>query len=233
MAKKVFFSNKSKRNRAELPRQMDNRTKRRYYLIVCEGEKTEPNYFKSLKNALPKGVLEIYEFNIDGTGYNTESLVRKAIELKEAWEDNLAKAIDKLWVVFDKDSFKPEAFNNAIQLCENNQPDIEAAWTNEAFELWYLLHFHFYNTNINRKQYQDLIEGNFKKKGLKNYKYKKNSVDMFALLEQYGSREEAINNALKLEKHYTDRKDFAYHNPCTMVHKLVMELFDLDKKMHE
>ena len=169
MAKKAFFSNKTKRDRTETARKIDSKNKRKYYLIVCEGEKTEPNYFKSLKNALPKGVLEICAFSIDGTGYNTESLVKKGIELKQAWENNLERTVDKLWVVFDKDSFRPEAFNNAIQLCLNNQSHIEAAWTNEAFELWYLLHFHFYNTDINRKQYQDLIEGNFKKKGLNNY----------------------------------------------------------------
>ena len=77
MAKKAFFSNKTKRDRTETARKIDSKNKRKYYLIVCEGEKTEPNYFKSLKNALPKGVLEICEFNIDGTGYNTESLVKK------------------------------------------------------------------------------------------------------------------------------------------------------------
>ena len=53
-------------------------------------------------------------------------------------------------------------------MCLNKAPTVEAAWTNEAFELWYLLHFNFYNTGISRKQYQDLIETNFKKQGLKN-----------------------------------------------------------------
>ena len=66
MAKKAFFSNKTKRDRTETARKIDSKNKRKYYLIVCEGEKTEPNYFKSLKNALPKGVLEICEFSIDG-----------------------------------------------------------------------------------------------------------------------------------------------------------------------
>ena len=211
-------------------REMDTKSKRKFYLIVCEGEKTEPNYFESLKNTLPKGVLSVYDFKIDGTGYNTESLVRKAIDLKTAWENQLGgRKIDKLWVVFDKDSFKPEAFNNAIEMCLNNAPNVEAAWTNEAFELWYLLHFHFYNTGISRKQYQDLIEGNFKKKGLKGYKYKKNSPDMFKLLDAYGSREDAIKNAYNLEKMYEGRTDFANQNPRTMVHKLVKELFGLEK----
>ena len=231
MAKKINIGDDIKNKRKGISsssREMDNKSKRRFYLIVCEGEKTEPNYFESLKNALPKGVLSVYDFKIDGTGYNTESLVRQAIDLKIAWENQLGgRKIDKLWVVFDKDSFKPEAFNNAIEMCLNNAPNVEAAWTNEAFELWYLLHFHFYNTGISRKQYQSLIEGNFRKQGLKDYKYKKNSPDMFKLLETYGSRENAIKNAINLEKIYGTRADFANHNPRTMVHKLVQELFGL------
>jgi RloB-like protein len=230
MAKKTKISShiKERRSYTESFRKIDFRAKRRYFLIVCEGEKTEPNYFESLKNALPKGVLDVYSFRIDGTGYNTESLVKKAIELKTLWESDLERKVDKLWVVFDKDSFKPKAFNNAIQLCLNNHPTVEAAWTNEAFELWYLLHFNFYNTGISRKQYQDLIENNFKKRGLKNYKYKKNSLEMFDLLETFGSREDAIKNAINLEKIYDNTSDFANHNPCTKVHKLVMELFGLN-----
>ena len=236
MAKKskIAYDIKNKHKGTALSRQMNNKSKRKHYLIVCEGEKTEPNYFESLKNALPKGVLSVYDFKIDGTGFNTESLVRKAIDLKTAWENQLGVIkIDKLWVVFDKDSFKPEVFNNAIEICLKNQPIVEAAWTNEAFELWYLLHFHYYNTGISRKQYQDLIEGNFKNKGLKNYKYKKNSPDMFKLLETYGSRENAIKNAHNLEKTYAGRTDFANHNPSTMVHKLVEELFGLEKTLKD
>ena len=56
---------------------------------------------------------------------------------------------------------------------------------------------------------------------------------MFSLLDTYGSREEAIKNALKLEKIYGDRKDFANQNPCTTVHRLVIELFDLEKLLTE
>jgi len=133
----------------------------------------------------------------------------------------------------DKDSFTAQSFHAAIQTCTTNHPLVDAAWSNEAFELWYLLHFHFYNTAISRKQYQDLIEENFKEKGLKNYKYKKNSIEMFTLLETYGSREDAIRNAINLENLYADTTDFANHNPCTKVHKLVIELFGLDEALEE
>lgn len=235
MARKVKVDNhiKKRLTRTESVRKINSKIKRKYFLIVCEGEKTEPNYFKSLRNSLPKGVLEVCEFNIDGTGYNTESLVKKSIKLKATWEENLERKIDKLWVVFDKDSFKPKAFNSAIQKCLNNSLTIEAAWSNEAFELWYLLHFHFYNTAISRIQYQELIEDNFKNKGLKGYKYQKNSFEMFSLLEKYGSREDAIKNAKNLEKLYLNAADFANQNPCTTVHKLVIDLFGLEDLLQQ
>ncbi len=235
MARKLKIPNhvKKRRDRIETLRKEGNKIKRRYFLIVCEGEKTEPNYFESLKDALPKGVLEVCDFKIVGTGNNTTSLVEKAMQLRTDWANQTEKPIDKLWIVFDKDSFTAQSFHAAIQTCTTNHPLVDAAWSNEAFELWYLLHFHFYNTAISRKQYQDLIEENFKEKGLKNYKYKKNSIEMFTLLETYGSREDAIRNAINLENLYADTTDFANHNPCTKVHKLVIELFGLDEALEE
>lgn len=235
MARKITVPNhiKKRHDRKESKRLEETKSKRRYFLIVCEGEKTEPNYFKSLKDALPKGVLNVCQFNIEGKGYNTESLVKKSLELKSDWEKDIERKIDKVWVIFDRDSFKPKAFNNAIQTCLKNYPDVAAAWTNEAFELWYLLHFHFYNTGISRKQYQDLIENNFQSKGLDDYEYKKNSTEMFSLLETHGSRETAIRNAIKLEQEFAGQQDYANQNPCTTVHKLVAELFGLEKLIEE
>ena len=72
MARKVKIDNAilKRLQRKETKRVENSKTKRRYVLIVCEGEKTEPNYFKSLKDSLPKGVLEVCEFRIVGTGHN-------------------------------------------------------------------------------------------------------------------------------------------------------------------
>ena len=59
-------------------------------LIVCEGENTEPSYFNQfrLSSATVKPV---------GEGYNTLSLVSRAIELANE------KNYEKVWCVFDKD----------------------------------------------------------------------------------------------------------------------------------
>ena len=49
---------------------------RQSFLIVCEGEKTEPNYFK--KYRAPKTIIELV-----GVGDNTVTVVEKAIELRD------------------------------------------------------------------------------------------------------------------------------------------------------
>lgn len=210
--------------RKEVKRLENSRSKQKYILIVCEGEKTEPNYFNSLKEDLRKGVLEVCEFRIVGTGHNTKSLVQKAIEIRDKWMGETMRAIDKLWVVFDRDSFTKESFNAAVNNCQKKRPAIDCAWSNEAFELLYLLHFHFYNTKINRKSYPKLIEQNLHDKGISSYKYKKNSSDMYSLLKVHGSQREAIKNAKRLEKNYSKSTDFANQNPCTLVYKIVEEL---------
>lgn len=235
MARKAKIDNAilKRLQRKETQRLVNVKPKRKYILIVCEGEETEPNYFNALKENLPKGILEVCELKIIGTGRNTESLIKKALQLRIEWEEESRRTIDKLWVVFDRDSFTPTSFNSAINNCKTKKKDVDAAWSNEAFELWYLLHFHYYNTGISRADYQRMIESNFVNSGLKKYKYKKNSTEMYALLQKYGNQDNAIRNAKKLEETYLGSKDYANQNPCTLVYKLIQELENLKVKSDE
>ena len=229
MARKVKISNEWLKRfaREEHKRKQDIRAKRMYYLIVCEGEKTEPNYFEGLKQDLPNGVLTAYQIDIEGTGRNTASLVDEALRLKGQYEEDHDRPVDRLWVVFDRDSFPANDFNSAVLRCESADPEIGCAWSNEAFELWYLLHFHHYQNAMNRRQYQDLIEQNLKPHLGDDYTYEKNSGEMYDLLKEHGSIDDAIRNAKRLTQNYEGRKDYAEHNPCTMVWLLVEELLKL------
>ena len=232
MARKIKIDNAiiKRRLRDDKKRLVGFKSKRMFYLIVCEGEKTEPNYFASLKESLPKGVLELTQIDIDGTGKNTLSIIEEAKKLRKRYEEKYLRKIDKVWAVFDKDSFPSRNFNNAINRGEHSRPKINCAWTNEAFELWYLLHFSYYNTGLSRHQYQKLIEKEIiRTSGKKGYKYTKNSTEMYALLNLFGSQDFAISNAEKLEKLYYDRS-FSNHNPCTKVHSLIKELKELTEK---
>ena len=191
-----------------------------YFLIVCEGAKTEPNYFK----AFPKKVGKyVYDISFDGGGINTRKVVDKAISLR----DKSRQKYDRVWAVFDKDGFPANDFNSAILKAEAN--NIHCAWSNEAFELWYLLHFHNRNTAMKRDEYQTAIEKaiNDKQRKLgkkaKPFKYKKNDEMMYDTLMDLGDQASAIRFAKKLAEN-NDGEQFANYNPQTMVFKLVEEL---------
>lgn len=227
MARKIKIPNERLKRfaREEHKRKKDIRNKRKYYLIVCEGEATEPNYFEGLKKDLPKGVLTAYQIDIAGTGRNTQSLVDEALRLQSVYEKNTTRKIDRLWVVFDRDSFSAQDFNAAIQRCHNS--DVGCAWSNEAFELWYLLHFQYYENAISRRVFKDMIENHLKPFVGEDFRYEKNSERMYALLKEHGNLEDAIRNAKRLAGRFEGRQDYANHNPCTMVWILVEELLKL------
>ena len=50
------------------------------FLIVCEGAKTEPNYFQKFKKKLGN---VIFEIDCEGKGYNTLKVVEEAIKLRD------------------------------------------------------------------------------------------------------------------------------------------------------
>ena len=196
---------------------------RQKFLIVCEGERTEPNYFKALTN----GIGSIH-CEIRGKGKNTKSLVKEAITLK-ANND-----FDKIWVVFDKDAFTNNDFNGAIAEAERN--DIECAWSNEAFELWFLYHFENVTAQLLRKDYQKELSRAVNKSGKYNkkskYQYDKTDTKNFSIMTSYGSQENAILRAETQSRKFSNN-DYANHNPCTMVFKLVKQLIGQDKEFNK
>jgi len=178
---------------------------RKKILIVCEGEKTEPNYFKKFEVTSCKLV-------VVGTGRNTESLVKKAIELRNI-ADKEKDPFEEIWAVFDRDSFTAEIFNKALELAYNN--DIKVAYSNEAFELWYLLHFHYIDMALSREQYIDKLDDYMKPD---KRKYKKNMEDAYEYFKE--RQPQAFRNAAKLMEKY-DSHNPEKDNPCTKVHELV------------
>ena len=73
--------------------------------LECEREATEPNYFEGLRKDLPKGVLTACQIDITGTGRNTQSLMDEVLQLKYLYKKGSPRHVDKLGVVFDRDSF--------------------------------------------------------------------------------------------------------------------------------
>lgn len=182
-------------------RQINRFAIRQKILIVCEGEKTEPLYFRKFPIA-PNSIIDVH-----GVGANTISLVKIAIER------NKSNKYNQVWCVFDRDSFPAQNFNAAIHLAREN--GIKIAYSNEAFELWYVLHFCYLNTGITRQDYITRLEK------FLGHEYKKNSENIYS--EVLGLQKKAIQNASKLLEEY-DPLSPEQSNPSTTVHLLVEQL---------
>ncbi|MBM7560911.1 RloB family protein [Fusibacter tunisiensis] len=225
MADQIFKKRQGeKRKRKEATRQIQPYR----YLIVCEGSKTEPNYFEGIREQIHKkygrkvrvSKINAERIEIDGTGRNTEDLVKYAIRKRRDAEIPYGH----VWCVFDRDSFTDQQFNNAIVCCKSN--NIGAAWSNESIELWFLLHFEYLNTGISREQYVEKLNRYFELYNINQGKYEKNIPDIYKNLVKFGSLDNAIKNARKLTKMYNDEDTSANRNPSTMVYQLVEELFE-------
>jgi hypothetical protein len=199
---KLFQKRSAALSRAESIRQP------RKILIVCEGTRTEPNYFK----AFPENPNVYDKIDIQGTGYNTISLVEKAIQLKNEAQKN-RKPYQEVWCVFDKDSFTWESFNGAIALAKREK--IRCAYSVEAFELWYLLHFNYCDTALSRTQYKEKLTAALKTP------YLKNAEDMYDRLRD--KQQTAIKNAKKLYN-VQSMQATQDQNPITTVFELVEKL---------
>ena len=140
------------------------------------------------------------------------SLINEAIRLKTEAQKRREPYIE-VWCVFDKDDFPLEQFQNAILLANRNQ--IKCAYSIETFELWYMLHYNFYEAALSREQYKEKLTE------LLGQTYRKNEEGMYQLLHKRQSI--AIQNARKL---YTlqHTRPLAEQNPITTVFLLVDRL---------
>lgn len=202
-------------------RELGRREIRNLFHIFCEGENTEPEYFKSFPINTETKVTAI------GLGRSKTALVEKAIDLlaKEGLMKRQANfdADRQLWVVFDYDfrgDFNEAGdFNNAIELAQKK--GIKVAYSNDSFELWFVLHYQFQTSALTRNEYYHILSSklncNYEEEG-KAKQFTQSLYQIF-LLDQ----PQAIQNARRLHENkllisYCDQ------NPCTTVYKLVEEL---------
>lgn len=180
---------------------------RQRFLIVCEGEKTEPQYFERFR--VPGLVVQV-----EGVGMNTLSLVDKAKKIRAEGE------YDQVWCVFDKDDFPIDQFENAIH--QAHSEGMRVAYSNQAFELWYVLHFEYLHSAINRQTYMEKLDGHL------NFKYRKNDPNIYQIL--LCKRESAIRNAQRLINEYGPSHP-GIDDPSTRVHELVISLLEQAKPL--
>lgn len=212
--KKAWNKKRSKKR----PYKTESEEKEKTFLIICEGENTEPEYFKSF----PVKTAQIRSF---GLGRSRTALIEYVIMIVK---DDNDKDTEN-WVVFDMD-IKPDNvavqkvdYENAIQLAENE--NIKVAYSNDSFELWLLLHYQYFDNQWTRHQYykrlSELWDCNYEKMG----KQKVFCQQIYKRLQEddRSNQSEAITRAKKL---FEDQKELqvSEKNPATQVYLLVEEL---------
>ena len=146
-------------------------------------------------------------------------------DLEKALENDAE--FEHKWIVIDRDEMRPnggghevENFNGAISSAKAK--GIQVAYSNPSFEIWYLLHFEYRNSPIDREA---VI------KELKKYvDYAKNSRTIYQ--EILPLQKVAIANAKRLKATYEVNGRIlnpTIDNPSTTVYELVEVLNGLKR----
>lgn len=210
-----FESNKKARKQAKIAqRTQDTQDERSMLLIACEDSVSTPLYFRAIFNDLK-----------NNHAIAASSLViakHKHTDPDGILDDLLNhpnyKDFDHQWIVIDRDAERTnggghtiENFNQAIVRAKDK--NIKVAYSNPCFEIWYLLHFEYRNTAIDRDELVKQLK--------RNYRYKKNKL--FSLNQD--QQNTAIKNATNLIQSWIDTPQCttkpATDNPSTAVHDLV------------
>lgn len=193
------------------------------FLIITEGERTEPLYFKGIQKQIKEkiggtvDVIEIPIIDIYGEGSSTGRL----IEITERIVKEAKIIYQNIWVVFDKDDF--EDFNEAIESGKNR--GYKLAWSNQSFEYWLYLHFYYSDSALHRDDWNKKLDEIFAQYNLGDGSYKKNYEDIYSLLDSFDGVSTAIRNAKRRMAGFDEGKDLpSKYDPETKVHELVIEL---------
>jgi hypothetical protein len=132
-----LFKKRRARDARSLRRKRAKRSPYDMVLIVCEGEKTEPNYFKALIDDLRLNTANVLVAKNIG-GSSPKNIVDFALK-----EYKKEKIYDRIFCVFDKDNHT--TFHSALDKVRraklNNDHVILAITSVPCFEFWLLLHF--------------------------------------------------------------------------------------------
>ncbi|MBW1700308.1 MAG: RloB domain-containing protein [Deltaproteobacteria bacterium] len=214
-----LFHRRKERKAESLRRRQAMKAPYDVVLIVCEGGKTEPNYFNELKKAFR---LSNANIKVCGLGSDPLSVVNFAIEaFREEPE------FDRVYCVFDRDRHTtyPAALDKIRHIRLGRKSKIFAIPSVPCFEFWLLLHFTHTTRPFDAPPGDSICFTVIEE--LKKYLpvYQKGDQDIFNKTRD--KLDDAIINARRVKQfHQTS----GTKNPSTEVHTLVEYLRDLKKE---
>jgi len=207
------------RQRAQLERKQNRRASYDRILIVCEGEKTEPLYFKEIQQ-----FCKLHTANVKVTHSDYGTLPQQVVDF--AHDECLrSKKWEHVYCVFDRDEHNN--FQNALQsvsaLDRKYKNDLKQAISFTAipsipsFELWLLLHFDCITHEIHR---DDVIRLLRQPNRLQDYGKGQGGNFSKTRDKLHIAFEHATRLAAERKRHHTE-------NPYTAVGELVHRLMTL------
>jgi len=231
-----IHNKKKELERKDFKRQVNDKMTMPDIIIACEDSVSSPSYFRMIvDNLIEKKIITQDSFVI--APYKHSNPMGVLDDLKRyKKEGKVYKDFDHRWIVIDRDSprvngggHSKEDFNNALKNAKSKKSNfnIEVAYANDSFELWYLLHFEYRNSAISRDEILTKVIKRLKEVDI--YKFAKLSKDnikqenytrlIFETLKPLQSV--AIRNAKRLLDSYGDEHNPESDNPSTRVHLLV------------
>ncbi len=175
-------------------------------LIVCEGQKTEPQYFKGIRQHKRLRTLQVTIVDASGNTnpigiINRAIAERQTIKADKGWEPD-----DTVWAVFDGDEHRNQDPQNwHVAIAQAKTQKINLAITNPCFEFWYLIHYQDATAHIDAKTALKQLQ-----KHRPNYtKAQTLYPDPLAALTDI-----AIQRADKIAHQITHNQLDPYANPC-------------------
>lgn len=183
-------------------------------LIVCEGAKTEPNYFSELARHYELSTANI---EIVGAGADPLTIVKKGKKWQQK-ERRTGEKYDRVYCVFDRDEHAH--FQQASLLAQRSKLRLGRSWP--CFEFWILLHFCFSRRPYGRSHGRSPAENCIRDLRQHWPNYEKATEGVFLQLRH------ALENAKEhADRAEVDARQTGNPNPSTEVHRLVTYLEEL------
>ena len=209
-----LFHKRKARQAESLRRKKARRASYDTVLIVCEGEKTEPNYFRELRDDLKLNSANI-EITGDAGGSSPMNIVDYAFDHYEEY--------DQTFCVFDKDRHTnyQAALSKIRDKRQRKGHMLRAITSVPCFEFWLLLHFRKTTRNF------DTGQGSICDRVISALK---NDLPDYAKGTKgiYWATKDNIGTAIQRAREVNDHcKHAGTDHPSTQIHELIVYLQQL------
>lgn len=189
-------------------------------LIVCEGEKTEPEYLKGLRKVLDLNPANVRIVTADGN--DPVSIVREGIA---TYRSNPGE-FDRVFCVFDRDGHAnyQQALNMVANSPLGRNGVLKAITSVPCFEIWILLHYAYSSAPVTPSGGRSACDNVVAAIHRHLPEYEKAFGDVFEKIAPM--LDVAITHADRLAVH---NRDAGSDNPATRVQELVKYLQSLKR----